>query len=103
MFIGALLPNLTYYEYKYISKEERDEGKDRFQFQLFEVMNNEKIEVQEREQSARDKLNLVHLMECFVEQLDQHQLFESLFCFENEDQGSCLVNIGEEGQNLISE
>lgn len=97
------MPDLTYYEYKYISKEERDEGKDRFRFKLREIMDNEKIEVQEREQFTRDKLNNVHLMECFVEQLDVHQLFESLFCFDNQDQGLCLLNIGDEGKNLITE
>lgn len=103
IYIAGLLPDLTYYEYKYLSKEERDEGKDRFRFKLREIMDNEKVEVQEREQSVKDRENNVHLTACFVEHLDQHQLFESLFWFENEDQGECLLNIGEEQKNLVAE
>lgn len=103
IFIAGLLPDLTYYEYKYVSKEERDEGKDRFRFKLREIMDNEKAEVQEREQAAKSKEDNIHLTACFVENFDQHQLFDSLFVFDNEDQGDCLLNIGEEQKNLVAE
>lgn len=103
IFIAGLLPELTYYEYKYVSKAERDEGKDRFRFKLREIMDNEKSEVQEREQFAKNKEVNIHLTACFVEHLDGHQLFDSLFVFDNEDQGNCLLNIGEEEKTLIAE
>lgn len=103
IFIAGLLPQLTYYENKYISKEERDEGKDRFRFKLREIMDTEKVEVQERERIALDREKNVHLTKCFVEHLDKDQLFESLFWFENEEQGECLLNIGGEEKTLIAE
>lgn len=103
IFIAGLLPDLTYYEYKYISKEERNEGKDRFRFKLREIMDNEKVEVLEREQMAKDKKNNIHLTECFVENFDKDQLFESLFVFDSEEQGHCLLNIGGEEKSLIAE
>ena len=103
IYIAGLLSNLTYYEYKYISKEERNEGKDRFRFKLREIMDNERVEVLEREQFAKDKENNVHLKACFVENFDKDQLFESMFIFDNEDQGLCLLNIGGEEKSLIAE
>lgn len=103
IFIAGLLPSLTYYENKYITKEQRDEGKDRFRFKLREIMDNEKAEVLEREQMVRDKADDVHFTNCFVEKLDKHQLFDSLFVFDNEDQGECLLEIGDEVKTLIYE
>ena len=103
IFIAGLLPQLTYYENKYISREERDEGKDRFRFKLREIMDNEKAEVQDREHFALDKEKTIHLRKCFVEDLDKDQLFNSLFVFDNEEQGECLLKIGGEEKNLISE
>lgn len=66
-------------------------------------MDNEKAEVEGRERIAREKEENIHLMKCFVENLDNHQLFDSLFVFDNEDQGECLLKIGGEVQNLIAE
>lgn len=103
IYIAGLLPQLTYYENKHISKEERDEGKDRFRFKLRDIMDDEKAEVQEREQTAHDKEESIHLTKCFVENLDKDQLFDSLFIFDNEEQGECLLKIGGEENNLISE
>lgn len=103
IYIAGLLPQLTYYENKYISREERDEGKDRFRFKLREIMDNEKAEVIERERVAREKEENVHFTKCFVEDLDKDQLFDSLFIFDNPEQGECLMRIGGEEKNLISE
>lgn len=103
IYIAGLLPELSYYEYKYITKEERDEGKDRFRFKLREIMDNEKVEVLDRERMVKDKADHIHLTECFVEHFDKHQLFESLFRFDNEEQGECLLDIGGEEKNLIAE
>lgn len=103
IFIAGLLPHLSYYENKYISKEERDEGKDRFRFKLREIMDFEKFEVQEREQSAKSREENLHFTKCFVEHLDKHQLLDSLFIFDSDDQGECLLNIGGEEKNLIAE
>lgn len=103
IYIAGLLPQLSYYENKYISKEERDEGKDRFRFKLREIMDNEKPEVQERERVAYEKEENIHLAKCFVEDFDKDQLFDSLFLFDNDEQGECLLKIGGEAKNLISE
>lgn len=98
-----MLPQLTYYQNKYISKVERNEGKDRFRFKLREIMDAEKVEVEERERIAREREENIHFSECFIEQLDNDQLFTSLFVFENEEQGECLLNIGGEEKILKSE
>jgi hypothetical protein len=103
LYIAGLLPDLTYYEYKHISKIEREEGKDRFRFKLREVMDNEKGEVQERERQKKSNADNVHHTACFVEHLDGYQLFDSLFWFESDDQGECLLKIGDEAQALIDE
>lgn len=103
LYIAGLLHDLTYYEYKYISKQERENGRDRFRFRLREIMDNERVEVQEREQAKKSKADNVHHMACFVEHLDDHQLFNSLFVFGNEEQGECLLKIGDEAQTLITE
>ncbi|CRK86455.1 CLUMA_CG000237, isoform A [Clunio marinus] len=103
IFIAGLLPDLTYYENRYITKEERDEGKDRFRFKLREIMDNEKAEVLERENTFQDQEDFKHYTNCFVEHLDQHQLFDTLFIFDNEDQGECLLRIGNDVNTLITE
>lgn len=97
------MPQLTYYQNKYISKVERDEGKDRFRFKLREIMDAEKVEVQERERFSREREENIHFTECFIEHLDQDQLFDSFFVFENEEQGECLLNIGGEEKMLKTE
>jgi len=102
-YIAGLLPDLTYYEYKHISKKEREEGKDRFRFKLREIMDNEKFEVQERERLKQAKADNIHHMACFIEHLDDHQLFDSLFFFENDEQGEALLLIGEEAEILVTE
>lgn len=66
-------------------------------------MDNEKAEVEDRERTAREKEENIHLMKCFVENLDKDQLFDSLFVFDNEEQGECLLNIGGEEKVLITE
>lgn len=103
IFIAGLLPDLTYYEYIHISKEERDEGKDRFRFKLREIMETEKFEVIEREMVIKEKADEIHLLNCFVELLNRHQVFDTLFVFENEEQGECLLAIGIEADTLITE
>jgi hypothetical protein len=103
IYIAGLLPDLTYYEYKHVSKVEREEGKDRFRFKLREIMDNEKLEIQEREKKIKDNLDFIHFSNCYVEDLDKNQLFESLFMFENEDEGKHLLKLNGEEDMLISE
>jgi hypothetical protein len=59
--------------------------------------------VQERERMKKATADHIHHTACFVENLDDDQLFESLFIFSHEDEGQCLLKIGEEADNLISE
>lgn len=103
LYLAGLLPDLSYYEYRHISKRERENGRDRYRFRLREIMDNEKAEVQEREDARKAEADNIHNTACFVEEFDSHQLFDSLFFFDNEEQGECLLKIGEEAQTLITE
>lgn len=103
LYLAGLLPDLSYYEYRHINKRERENGRDRYRFRLREIMDNEKAEVLSREDAKRTEADNVHHTACFVENLDGHELFDSLFNFENEEQGECLLKIGEEAQTLITE
>ncbi|KAG5681171.1 hypothetical protein PVAND_010629 [Polypedilum vanderplanki] len=103
LYIAGLLPDLTYYEYRHINKLEREEGKDRFRFKLREIVDNEKFEVQERERIKQATADRIHHTACFVEDFDDDQLFQSLFVFTNDGQGQCLLEIGEEANNLRDE
>lgn len=66
-------------------------------------MDNERVEVQEREKRTKDNLDFIHYSECFVEHLDKSQLFESLFDFSSEDEGKSLLLLNGEEQVLIAE
>lgn len=66
-------------------------------------METEKFEVIERERVIKETADEIHLLNCFVELLNRHQLFDTLFLFENEEQGECLLAIGTEANTLITE
>jgi hypothetical protein len=103
LYIAGLLTDLAYYEYKHISKLEREEGKDRFRFKLREIVDNEKAEVVERERQKQATADRIHHTACFVEDLDENQLFESLFVFREHDDYQCLLKIGGEAEMLVEE
>lgn len=64
-------------------------------------METEKIEINEREKIAKEKDDEVHLSACFVEHLNNHQLFESFF--EDDLSGKALLSIGKEANELLNQ
>lgn len=101
IFIAGLLPSLHYYENVYITKAEREEGRDRFRFKLRDITDNEKVELADRELESKERDDEVHLTKCFVENFNQ--LFNSLFQFDSADEGGCLLEIGEDADLLVEE
>lgn len=57
----------------------------------------EKTEIRERERRAKERQDEIRLSECFVEHLNDHQLFESLF--EDDPEGDALMSIDTEEVN----
>ncbi len=101
IFIAGLLPNLHYYENVYITKAEREEGRDRFRFKLRDITDKEATELVSRDFEAKERENEIHSTKCFVENFNQ--LFNSLFQFDSVDEGGCLLEIGEDADLLVEE
>lgn len=58
-------------------------------------------EIRKRERAEQELADEVRLSSCFVEFLNENQLFESMF--ENDENGKILRLIGDEAQELINE
>ncbi|XP_062706990.1 dynein regulatory complex subunit 3-like [Aedes albopictus] len=101
LYVACLLPHLKYYQYVLIKPEEREAGKDIYTRELQDILENEKFEIIERERIAKEKADEVYLSKSFVEHLNGHRLFESLF-IEDPD-GEALLAIGEDAVELKNE
>lgn len=66
-----------------------------------ELMETEKIEINEREKIAKEKEDEIHLSACFVEHLNNHQLFDSFF--EDDLFGKALLSIGSTATELLNQ
>lgn len=64
-------------------------------------MELEKYEIVERERSAKEKADEVYLSKSFVEHLNGHQLFSSLFT--GDPDGEALLAIGNDALELKNE
>ena len=62
-----------------------------------ELEEIEKTEIKDRERRAKERQDEIRLSECFVEHLNDHQLFESLFVDDSE--GDALLSIDTEEVN----
>lgn len=62
-----------------------------------ELEEKEKTEIKERERRAKERQDEIRLSECFVEYLNDHQLFESLFV--DDPEGDALMSIDTEEVN----
>lgn len=72
-----------------------------FSRELQDILENEKFEIVERERIAKEKADEVYLSKSFVEHLNGHQLFESLFI--DDPDGEALLAIGEDAVELKNE
>lgn len=64
-------------------------------------MDNEKVEMAEREKVLKAQQDELHASKCFVENLNV--LFDFLFDSEGLKQGSCLLEIGKEAEQIKNE
>lgn len=70
-------------------------------FELRELEECEKTEIKERELRAKEREDEIRLSECFVEYLNGHQLFDSLFV--DDPEGDALMSIETEVNDLKRE
>lgn len=66
-----------------------------------ELEEREKTEIKERELRAEERKDEIRLSECFVEYLNGHQLFDSLFV--DDPEGDALMSIETEVNDLKKE
>lgn len=99
IYVAAFLPQLKYYNYICIKNSERTTGAEMFRRELREIVENEQGEIAERELNEKSIADEIRLSDSFVEFLNEHQLFYSLF--ENNAEGKILMMIGEEAQDLF--
>ncbi|XP_055851601.1 dynein regulatory complex subunit 3 [Episyrphus balteatus] len=95
-YIAALLPNVKYYEYSYIEDSVREAGKQKFIRELREIEAAEEEEIEIRNHKAKELEGEQRFSSSFVEYLNEHQLFESLWLAD--DDGRTLIQIG--GDNI---
>lgn len=121
IYVAAILPNLKYYNYMYISKEERHQGSEVYKYYMFncsqlllcydfanfcrdditQIENDQLEEIKERQRIEQELADEIRLSSCFVEFLNLHQLFESMF--QDDENGRILRLIGDEAEELINE
>lgn len=100
-YIAAFLPQLKYYEYKILKEDERENGKETYFRELRELNETEKEEIYEREKTSKEIKDEIRLSECFVEHLNENQLFDALFVGDND--GKALLTIGQDAMDLVNE
>ncbi|XP_046810039.1 dynein regulatory complex subunit 3 [Lucilia cuprina] len=100
-YIAAVLPHVKYYEYVAIKNEDRQRAKERYYRELREIKANEEIELQTRAQKAKEEQDAERLSSSFVEHLNEHQLYESLW--KGDDDGRILMMVGSPADDLAEE
>ncbi|XP_075151603.1 tbCMF46 isoform X2 [Haematobia irritans] len=100
-YIAAILPNLKYYEYIAIKEDQREKAKARFSRELREIETNEEMELQARSQKLKEEQDAERLSLSFVEHLNSHQLYESLW--RDDEDGRILMMVGETATDLAEE
>lgn len=69
--------------------------------ELIDILEHERIEIIERTKAAKERDDEIRLSKSFVEHLNGHQLFESLF--QGDPEGAALLSIGAEAVDLKNE
>ncbi|XP_045464216.1 dynein regulatory complex subunit 3-like [Harmonia axyridis] len=97
-YVATYLPNLEYYEYRYITKIERQIGDDIFHDDYLMMLEEEKVELETKYNLEREEYEGRMNAKSFVEYLNTRKFFDSLF--ENDPEGSALLLIGGDVTNL---
>ncbi|XP_002052450.3 dynein regulatory complex subunit 3 [Drosophila virilis] len=100
-YVTAILQQLNYYEYVYIKDEMREAAQKRFYRELREIEGKQEKEIHARETKARELAEAERLSSSFVEHLDGHQLYETMWRGDND--GKALMLIGPVAQELAEE
>ncbi|XP_034473858.1 dynein regulatory complex subunit 3 [Drosophila innubila] len=100
-YVTAILPQLNYYEYVFIKDEMRETAQKRFYREVREIEGKQEKEIVGRETEAREHAEAERLASSFVEHLDGHQLYESMWRDDND--GKVLMLIGAQAQELAEE
>ncbi|XP_026464864.1 dynein regulatory complex subunit 3-like [Ctenocephalides felis] len=100
-FLTAFLPNLKYYEYRLIRPEERQAGMKQHGRDLEKLMEREADQKQQEDAKAAEEADHEFFKKCYVEYLNGHQFFLSLFTYDVE--GQALLKIGESVQDVYNE
>ncbi|XP_061387278.1 dynein regulatory complex subunit 3 [Musca vetustissima] len=100
-YVAAVLPNLKYYEYMIIKEEQRESARERFYRELREIETNEEMELQARSQKLKEEEDAKRLSLSFVEHLNGHQLYQSLW--NGDEDGRILMMAGEAAIDLAEE
>ncbi|EDW37693.1 GL15629, partial [Drosophila persimilis] len=101
LYVIAILPKLNYYEYTFIKNELREEACALFYRELREVEDKQEQEIQSRELEELEQSEAKRLASSFVEHLDGHQLFESLW--RGDEDGRILMLVGQQAVELADE
>ncbi|XP_017032779.1 dynein regulatory complex subunit 3 [Drosophila kikkawai] len=100
-YVTAILPQLNYYEYVFIKAETREEAQKRFYRELREIEDKQEREIQGLATEEREMAEAERLASSFVEHLDGHQLYESLW--RDDNNGRILMLVGTQAQELAEE
>ncbi|XP_037927662.1 dynein regulatory complex subunit 3 [Teleopsis dalmanni] len=95
----AILPKLNYYEYKPISDEEREIATKKFAQDIRRIENREEGELSIREKHIKDVNDYERYSKCFVENLNENQLYQSFW--ENDEDGKALLLGGPGVSSLV--
>ncbi|XP_054743337.1 dynein regulatory complex subunit 3 [Anastrepha obliqua] len=101
LYVAAVLPSVKFYEYKTITEELRQKGKEKYYRELREIEANEEKEILARAAKAKEEYDEQRLASSFVEYLNEHQLYESLW--KGDEDGHALLQIGQAATDLADE
>ncbi|XP_028899224.1 dynein regulatory complex subunit 3 isoform X2 [Zeugodacus cucurbitae] len=101
LYVAAVLPDVKYYEYKTVTEEMRHKGREKYYRELREIEANEEKEILARAAKAKEEYDEKRLASSFVEYLNEHQLYESLW--KGDEDGYALLRIGQPATDLAEE
>uniref|UniRef100_A0A1B0DCP6 Dynein axonemal assembly factor 1 homolog n=1 Tax=Phlebotomus papatasi TaxID=29031 RepID=A0A1B0DCP6_PHLPP len=97
-YVAAFLSQIKYYNYTLIADETRASAREKYSRELRKLEEIESEEKVLREKIEKDAKEEVLLRQCFVEFLNRHQLFDSLF-----DASDSVLNVDEKAIGLRME
>ncbi|XP_055377347.1 dynein regulatory complex subunit 3 [Condylostylus longicornis] len=100
VYLAALLPNLQYYNYIFITEKEREECLEKHRHAIELIETNESDELILIAKKEKDIADEIRLSKCFVEFLNERQLFNSLW--DNDEEAIELRTINPDAIELIN-